>query len=59
MIGYVGVDEQVDKDFYRALRRASLHRFRNRVLRRSAHGQLLSFEEAKGALKQWTRSTGG
>ena len=33
MIGYVGVDEQVDKDFYRALRRASLHRWRDRVLR--------------------------
>ena len=31
MIGYVGVDEQVDKDFHRALWRATLHRLRNRV----------------------------
>lgn len=38
MIGYVGMDEQVDKDFHRVLRRASLHRLRDRVLRRSADG---------------------
>ena len=31
MIGYGGVDEQVDKDFHRALRRASLRRLRDRV----------------------------
>ena len=31
MIGYVGVDEQVDKDFHRALHRASFHRLRDRV----------------------------
>jgi hypothetical protein len=55
MIGYVGVDEQVDKDFYRALRRASLHRLRDRILRRSAHGHVLSFEEAKGALTRWSQ----
>ena len=55
MIGYVGVDEQVDKDFYRALRRASLHRLRDRVLRRSARGHVLSFEEAKGALSRWSQ----
>ena len=55
MIGYVGVDEQVDKDFYRALRRASLHRWRDRVLRRSSQGHVRSFEEAKGALKQWSQ----
>jgi mRNA-degrading endonuclease YafQ of YafQ-DinJ toxin-antitoxin module len=34
MIGYVGVDEQVAKDFHRALRRVSIHRFRDWVLRR-------------------------
>ena len=55
MIGYVGVDEQVDKDFYRTLQRASLHRWRDRVLRRSSQGHVLSFEEAKGALKQWSQ----
>jgi hypothetical protein len=55
MIGYVGVDEQVDKDFGRALRRASLHRLRDRIFGRSAHGHVLSFEEAKGALTQWSQ----
>jgi hypothetical protein len=55
MIGYVGVDEQVDKDFQRALWRASLHRLRDRVLRRSARGHVLSFEEAKGALTRWSQ----
>ena len=55
MIGYIGVDEQVDKDFYRALRRASLHRLRDRVLRRSSHHDVLSFEEVRGALKRWSQ----
>jgi hypothetical protein len=55
MIGYVGVDEQVDKDFRRALRRASLRRLRDRVLRRSGHGHVLSFEAAKGALRRWSQ----
>jgi hypothetical protein len=55
MIGYVGVDEQVDKDFHRALLRASLHRLRDRVFRRSAQGHALSFEEARGALTRWNQ----
>jgi hypothetical protein len=55
MIGYVGVDEQVDKDFHRALRRASIHRFRDWVLRRSAHGHVLSFEQARGTLTRWSQ----
>lgn len=55
MIGYVGVEEQVDKDFYRALRKASLRRWRDRVLRRSTQGHMFSFEEAKGALTQWSQ----
>jgi hypothetical protein len=55
MIGYVGVDEQVDKDFHRALRRASLHRLRDQVLRRSAHGPVLSFDEAKRSLTRWNQ----
>ena len=55
MIGYVGVDEQVDKDFHRALRRASIHRLRDWVLRRSAHGHVLSFEQARGALTRWSQ----
>jgi len=55
MIGYVGVDEQVDRDFHRALRRASLHRLRDRVLRRSAHAHVLSFEEARSGLARWSQ----
>ena len=59
MIGYVGVDEQVDKDFHRALRRASIHRLRDRVFRRSAYGHVLSFEEARAPLHAGARFTGG
>ncbi len=55
MIGYVGVDEQVDRDYHRALRRASLHRWKDRLLRRSAHGHVLSFEEARRALARWSQ----
>ena len=55
MIGYVGVDEQVDKDFHRALWRASLHRLRDRVLRRSVRDRVLPFEEAKSALTRWSQ----
>jgi hypothetical protein len=59
MIGYVGVDEQVDKDFHRALWRATLHRLRDRVLRRSVSGHVLSFEEARGALARWSQAYRG
>jgi hypothetical protein len=59
MIGYVGVDEQVDKDFHRALWRATLHRLRDRVLRRSPRDHVLSFEEARSALKRWSQAYRG
>ena len=55
MIGYVGVEEQIDKDFHRALLKASIRRWRVRLLRDCAHEHLLSFEEAKGALTRWTQ----
>ena len=55
MIGYVGVQEQVDKDFHRALLKASLHRWKNRLRRDLADEYLLSFDEAKGALAQWNQ----
>ena len=55
MIGYVGVDEQFDKDFHRALWRAALHRLWDRVLRRSANGHVLSFEDARRALTRWSQ----
>ena len=59
MIGYVGVDEQVDKDFHRALWRASLRRLRNRVFGRSARDQLLSFDEARSTLTRWSQAYRG
>jgi hypothetical protein len=51
VIGYVAVDEQVDKDFHRALLKVSLHGMWDRMCRRSAHEHLLAFEEAKAALE--------
>jgi len=59
MIGYVSVQEQVQHDFHRARRKASLRRLRNRLGRDSAHEHLLSFEEAKGALTRWTQAYQG
>ena len=56
MIGYVGVDEQVDKDFHHALLKASLRGMRNRMRSRSGHQHLLAFEEAKGALEIWSQA---
>lgn len=50
MIGYIGVEEQVDKDFQRALLKASLRRWRDRLLKDSYPCRLVSFEEAKDAL---------
>ena len=55
MIGYVNVEEQIDKDFHRALLKASLRRWKARLSRESAHERLLSFDEAKGALTRWTQ----
>jgi hypothetical protein len=59
MSGYIGVDEQVDKDFHRALLKASLRRWRDRLRRDCAHDRLLSFEEAKGALARWSQAYRG
>jgi hypothetical protein len=59
MIGYVSVEEQVDKDFHRARRKASLRRWRDRLRRDSAHERLLSFDEAKGAQVQWSQAYRG
>jgi hypothetical protein len=55
MIGYVGVDEQVDRDFHRALWRASRHRLRDRVLRGSTRDHVPSFEEARSTLTRWSQ----
>jgi hypothetical protein len=59
MIGNVSVQEQVQHDFHRARRKASLRRLRNRLGRDSAHEHLLSFEEAKDALTRWTQAYQG
>jgi hypothetical protein len=59
MIGLIGVEEQVDKDFHRALLKASLHRLRDRMRRDSAHERLLSFDEARGALVHWSQAYRG
>jgi hypothetical protein len=56
MIGYVNVEEQIDKDFHRALLKASLRRWKARLRRECTHGdRLLSFDEAKDALTRWTQ----
>ena len=56
MIGYIGVEEQIDKDFHRALLKAYLRRWKARLRRDCAHDdRLLSFDEAKGALTRWTQ----
>jgi hypothetical protein len=59
MSGYIGVEEQVDKDFHRALLKASLRRWRDRLRRDCAHDRLLSFEEAKGTLARWSQAYRG
>jgi hypothetical protein len=56
MIGYVGVEEQVDKDFHRALLKATLRRWKARLRREcDRDDRLFSFDEAKGALARWTQ----
>ncbi len=56
MLGYLNVEEQVDKDFHRALLKASLRRWKTRLRRECTHDdRLTSFDEAKGALTQWTQ----
>jgi hypothetical protein len=56
MIRLLGVEEQVDKDFRRALLRASLHRWKSWTHRNRAHERLLSFDDAKGALVKWSQA---
>ena len=46
MIGYVGMAEQVDADFTRALRRSFVHRLGARLLGGSSHRLAPSFREA-------------
>jgi hypothetical protein len=55
MIGLISVEEQVDRDFHRALLKASLRRWRDRLRRNLVHDRLLSFDEAKGSLARWSQ----
>lgn len=59
MIGYVSVEEQVDKDFQRALLKASLHRWKERLLNDSPHDCLLSFDEVKSGLARCSQAYRG
>ncbi len=59
MTGYVDVREHVDKDFHRALLKASLRRWKDWFVGDSTQQRLLSFEEAKGTLVQWSQAYRG
>ena len=50
MVGYMNLEEQVDRDFTRARRRAYLHRMKARLRKDLACNRLLSFDEVKGSL---------
>ena len=54
MTGYVGLREQVEKDFQRAVLKASLRRWQARLRGNNRHESLPSFEEAKSG---WVRSS--
>jgi hypothetical protein len=59
MIGYVGVQDQVEKDFDRALLKASLRRWKDWFVGDPTQQRLLSFEEAKDALVHWSQAYRG
>lgn len=59
MIAYIGVEEQVDKDFHRALLKAWLRRCRSRLRRGSDRTCLLSFDEARAVLTHWNQAYRG
>ena len=50
MVRYMNLEEQVDRDFTHARRRASLRRMRGRLRNDLASDRLHSFEEVKGSL---------
>jgi hypothetical protein len=51
MIGYMSLEEQVDKDFVRARHRAFFGRIATRIRRSKGRSGLLAFEEARRALR--------
>jgi hypothetical protein len=56
MTGYVDLGEQVDKDFHRALLKASLRRWKSRLRGNNRHERLLSFEEAESGWVRWSQA---
>ncbi len=50
MFGYVSLEEQVDRDFTRARRKATLRRIRARLRKDLSPNRLLSLDEVKGSL---------
>jgi hypothetical protein len=54
MIGYISMEEQVDADFSRALRRAFVHKMKAR-LRGDPAPRTLSLDEATGGLDAYNR----
>jgi hypothetical protein len=51
MIGYMSLEEQVDKEFLRAQRRALFGRLAARLWGRSERGTLLAFDEARRTMR--------
>lgn len=47
VIGYMNIDEQVEADFARARRKATLRRLATRLRRNPTSGQLPCFEETR------------
>ena len=50
MVRYINLEEQVDRDFTHARRRAFLRRMRARLRKDLSPNRLLSFDEVKGSL---------
>ena len=50
MVRYMNLEEQVDRDFTHARRRAFLRRIKARLRKELACNRLLSFDEVKGSL---------
>ena len=50
MVRYINLEEQVDRDFTHARRRAFLRRMRARLRKDLTPNRLLSFDEVKGSL---------
>ena len=59
MVRYMNREEQVDRDFTHARRRASLRRIRARLRNDLASNRLLSFEEVRGSLGAFNKVYAG